>query len=91
MLSLFVCLFLIFLRFSFSVEAKNVALHMRVNQSDPAAQAHASLAVDGIFSTCTTFDMVISLHVLHIMHVMRFPSICYCSSNETKFQSALQK
>lgn len=46
------------LHVSFPVKANNVALYTSVNQSDPAAQADAAFAVDGLFNTCTKFHKV---------------------------------
>lgn len=53
-------LFAYSISFPFSVTERNVALHMPINQSEPAARGHVSLSVDGLFSTCTTFHTVTS-------------------------------
>ncbi|XP_078360980.1 uncharacterized protein LOC144645322 [Oculina patagonica] len=82
--------------FSILVKAGNVALHTPVNQSDPAAQAHASLAVDGLFSTCTTFhsatnpwfqvDLTKDYYV-HTVHVFLGIDCCHNANLDIKIES----
>jgi len=81
-----------------SVTARNVALHMPINESEPAAQGHVSLAVDGLLSTCTTFHTAANLwfqvdltkdYHIHTVHVFLGHDCCLNADFEIKTENTI--